>query len=91
MNNGATPVKEIRGKARLTLMEHLNPSIGITLIYYMIAFAVTLFTTLVSFGGTALMLILFEFFSLVAHVFLALFKPAARAILPKPQTIVRLP
>ena len=78
MNNGATPVKEIRGKARLTLMEHLNPSIGITLIYYMIAFAVTLFTTLVSFGGTALMLILFEFFSLVAHVFLALFK-AGRA------------
>lgn len=73
MNNGISPVKEIRGRARLTLMEHLNPSIGITLIYYMIYFVITLITALVSFEGSPLILILFELFSLAFHVFFALF------------------
>jgi len=73
MNNGYSSVSEIRGKARLTLMEHLNPSVGITLIYFMISFFLSLFTTIMSFEGTALMLILFELFSLTIHVFIALF------------------
>lgn len=73
MSNGTTPVGEIRGKARLTLMEHLNPSVGLTLIYFMIYLVLNLTTTLMAFEGTPLMLIIFEAFSLAAHVFFALF------------------